>query len=191
MITPLDIQNKEFAKGVRGYKEEEVDMFLDLVTLDLEKLTKENIKLKTQLTSAEEELEKYKGSEGAVVKVLEQAQQLMSDISISAEKRAEVLLKNAELDAELTIRESRDRAERLRDENSHLERRYIGFRDKYKKMLEDELDRFDSLNHDLFPNFSDNKLEDLIGEPTAPIKVEEEKDMSATMVVNIKDGEGE
>jgi cell division initiation protein len=38
MITPLDIQNKEFPKVVRGYKEEEVDGFLDLVTLDLEKL---------------------------------------------------------------------------------------------------------------------------------------------------------
>lgn len=36
MITPADIQNKEFTKGFRGYDEEEVDMFLDLITLDLE-----------------------------------------------------------------------------------------------------------------------------------------------------------
>ena len=38
MITPLDIQNKEFSRGVRGYKEEEVDEFLDLITVDMEKL---------------------------------------------------------------------------------------------------------------------------------------------------------
>ena len=38
MITPMDIQNKAFNKGVRGYKEEEVDSFLDLITLDMEKL---------------------------------------------------------------------------------------------------------------------------------------------------------
>ena len=31
MITPLDIQNKEFGKGVRGYKEEEVDSFFNLM----------------------------------------------------------------------------------------------------------------------------------------------------------------
>ncbi len=41
MITPLDIQNKEFPKVVRGYKEEEVDSFLDLLTLDLEKILEE------------------------------------------------------------------------------------------------------------------------------------------------------
>lgn len=86
MITPLDIQNKEFTKSMRGYKVEEVDMFLDLITLDLEKLVKENTKLKTELGEAETELEKYKGSEGEVVKVLEQARQLMGDISQSAER---------------------------------------------------------------------------------------------------------
>lgn len=29
MITPLEIENKEFSKAVRGYKAEEVDEFLD------------------------------------------------------------------------------------------------------------------------------------------------------------------
>ena len=28
MITPVEIENKEFKKGLRGYKEEEVDEFL-------------------------------------------------------------------------------------------------------------------------------------------------------------------
>ena len=38
MITPLDIQNKSFTKAMRGYKAEEVDTFLDMLTLDMEKL---------------------------------------------------------------------------------------------------------------------------------------------------------
>ncbi len=200
MITPLDIQNKEFAKTVRGYKEEEVDMFLDLITLDFEKLAKENIRLKAEVTSLENEMEKYKGAEGEVIKVLEQARELMGDISVSAEKRAEILLKNAELDAELTVREARDRAERLVDENKTLEKRYGEFRNKYKKMLEDELARFENLDDDLYPNFNDNKLEDLINAPlreetsdlektiftdTMPVK-EAEMDDKKTVVVNMK-----
>ena len=36
---------------------------------------------------------------GAVLETLEAAKALMGDISTSAEKRAEILLKNAELDA--------------------------------------------------------------------------------------------
>ena len=52
MITPADIENKVFSKAVRGYKEEEVDEFLDLLTLDLEKVLNENngIVKKEQLT---------------------------------------------------------------------------------------------------------------------------------------------
>ena len=46
MITPHDIQNKVFARGVRGYKEEEVDGFLDLLTADYERVIDENDNLK-------------------------------------------------------------------------------------------------------------------------------------------------
>ena len=38
MLTPLDIHNKEFKRGFRGYNEEEVDEFLDRVIKDYEQL---------------------------------------------------------------------------------------------------------------------------------------------------------
>ena len=164
MITPFDIEKKEFSKGVRGYSVEEVDEFLDQIIVDMEKVIKENLRLKAEIAALEQENEKYKGSEGEVLQVLEQAKGLMQDISVSAEKRAEVILKNAELDAELTVREARARAERLKDENESLEKRYVAFRNRYKKYLEDELERFESLDDDLFP-FDDQRLEELVNEP--------------------------
>ncbi len=55
-LTAKDILEKEFKTGVRGYKQEEVDQFLDLVIKDyevfhqeIESLQQENIKLKKQL----------------------------------------------------------------------------------------------------------------------------------------------
>ena len=42
MITPLDIQNKEFSRAVRGYNQEEVDLFLDEIMADYDKLLSEN-----------------------------------------------------------------------------------------------------------------------------------------------------
>lgn len=185
MITPADIQNKEFAKGVRGYKEEEVDMFLDLVTLDLEKIVKENVKLKAQVTTLEAENEKYKGTEGEVVMVLQQAQELMGDISKSAEKRAEVLLKNAELDAELTVREARENAQRLKEEHSSLQKRYVLFRDKYKQMLEDELYRFQAMTDDLFPRDAEDRLEQLLEE------TEKNMDVSDKVTADVQKAEEE
>ena len=41
MITPADIENKDFSRVKRGYDMEEVDDFLDLIIVDMEKLLRE------------------------------------------------------------------------------------------------------------------------------------------------------
>ena len=49
MITPADIENKDFSRVKKGYSPEEVDDFLDLIILDMEKLIRENRQLKEEL----------------------------------------------------------------------------------------------------------------------------------------------
>ncbi|WP_077213755.1 cell division regulator GpsB [Bacillus dakarensis] len=58
-LTAKDILEKEFKTGMRGYKPEEVDKFLDLIIKDyetmhqeIEDLQQENLKLKKQLEEA-------------------------------------------------------------------------------------------------------------------------------------------
>ncbi len=150
MITPLDIENKEFSKGIEGYKEEEVDEFLDQLIVDYEKLINENNDLRAELNEAAQKLEEYKSTEGAVLQTLEAAKALMNDIAASAEKRAEILVKNAELDAELKQRQARESVDRLKEEEARLNRRLSSMRSKYKAMLENELSRSDDLAGDLF-----------------------------------------
>ena len=151
MIRPIDIQEKEFSRAVRGYKEEEVNDFLDEITLDLERLLNELRETKEENSRLVEELERHRGSEGTVVETLEAAKSLMADISTSAEKRASILLKNAELDAELMRKEARENAEEVTRESEALRTRFINFRSKYKQLLESELQRFDSLTMEIFP----------------------------------------
>ena len=153
MITPLDVQNKEFSKSVNGYKKDEVDQFLDLVTVDMDKLFSENATLKAENNRLTSELHKYKGSEGAVLETLEAAKALMGDISASAEKRAEILLKNAELDAEIIVREARESVERLNEETTILKNRFMMFQSKYRSLLEMELERFDTFSAEIFNEF--------------------------------------
>lgn len=181
MITPLDIQKKSFEKSFRGYKAEEVDVFLDMLTLDMEKLMKENARLKAELESAEGDLTKFKGSEGEVVKVLEQAKQLMDDISKSAEKRAEVMIKNAELDADMILREAKDNAAVLKEENVNLKNRYENFCDRYEKMLQDELAHFKTLTDNMFPEFENDKLEEILAEDMTS---GEKPDTDATIIMD-------
>jgi len=164
MITPIEIEKKEFSKGVRGYSIDEVDEFLDAIIVDLEQLLKENQQLKLRLEGLEQENAKLKGTENGVYKLMEQAKGLMGDISASAEKRAAAIMKNAQLDAELTLRDAKNRAAQLVEENQRLEKRYHDFRDRYRTFLQQELDRFSNLDENMFP-LSEPKLEDLVNEP--------------------------
>ncbi|WP_141434028.1 cell division regulator GpsB [Bacillus sp. 03113] len=58
-LTAKDILEKEFKSGMRGYKPEDVDKFLDLIIKDyetmhqeIEELYQENMRLKKQLDDA-------------------------------------------------------------------------------------------------------------------------------------------
>ena len=53
MITPADIENKDFSRVKRGYDMEEVDDFLDLIIVDMEKLLRENRQLKEEIAKAQ------------------------------------------------------------------------------------------------------------------------------------------
>lgn len=187
MITPLDIQNKVFSKAVRGYKEEDVDGFLDLLTLDLEKVLEENRKLKDQIKVLSSELERFKNSEDTVLKTLEAAKALMSDISVSAEKRAEILLKNAELDARLIQREAKENIERLNEEMSGIKNRLIIFRGRYRSLLESELEKFDNLSAELF---ADKEMEELNVDTGRTIETDDISSFGKSTITNLRKGEG-
>ncbi|GHU66790.1 DivIVA domain-containing protein [Clostridia bacterium] len=144
MITPAAIQRQEFTRGVRGYREEEVDRFLDEMAADFETLLRENESLKENIRLLTAEIERYRGSENSILTTLESAKALMSDISASAEKRADLVLKSAELDAERIRRDARDSVERMREESNALSRRWELFNARFRNLLETELERFDS-----------------------------------------------
>ena len=176
MIRPIDIQEKEFTRGVRGYKEEEVNEFLDEITIDLERLLDELRATKEENSRLVAELERHRGTEGTVLETLEAAKTLMADISSSAEKRADILLKNAELDAQLMTKEAKEMADRITEESAAIKARFINFRSRYKQLLESELQRFESLSGEMFPELGVDDFDDLPGGPTF------ESDMRSTQV---------
>lgn len=151
MISPLEIQEKEFSRSLKGFKEDEVNEFLDRITLDLERILEENRQLRAEKEQLTEELKKYKSSESAVLDTLETAKALMGDISASAEKRAQILLKNAEMEAQNMQREAKEAIERMNEESAALRGRVKSFRAKYRQLLEMELQHFDSMTEELFP----------------------------------------
>ena len=55
-ITALDIKDKQFTTKFRGYNEQEVDEFLDIIIDDYEDLVRDNRELTTRVKELEEKL---------------------------------------------------------------------------------------------------------------------------------------
>lgn len=189
MITPLDIEKKEFSKGMRGYSQEEVDSFLNQIIVEMDRLIRENKELKDENEKMRAEITATKSSEEEVISTLETARKLMTEISASAEKRAELLLKNARLEADITKREAKETSDKFMEESKSIRTRVTNLRERYKSLLESELDRFDTLSKDIFEEADDiiaslpevqprNTIE------TEPVKAAKEADgdMSKTML---------
>lgn len=113
MITPLDIQKKEFRKAMRGYREEEVDAFLDQVIQDYEALLRENQTLKEKLVMAEQSMARYREIEEVLKNTMILAQKSADELRYNAEKESSLRLDQARLEAEQITREAEQEATAL------------------------------------------------------------------------------
>ena len=96
MITPLDIENKRFAKQmVNGYSVEEVDDFLDDLTEDYTKNYKEVSELRNKVEELNNSLEHYKSIESTLQNTLVMAQTTAEDIKNVAQKQADQIVSEA------------------------------------------------------------------------------------------------
>ena len=99
MLRPIDIQNKEFEKKIKGYDCDAVDDFLDIVIQDYEKLCKENQALKDRIGVLTDAVERYKNIEDTMQKTLEIAKQNADELRKNAELEAQMIISKAKLDA--------------------------------------------------------------------------------------------
>ena len=84
MITPVDLENKEFGKAFRGYDIDEVEAFLTELAKDYAKIYRENASLKDKNAILTDAIENYKDME-----------ETMRSAIISAQRTSEEILKNA------------------------------------------------------------------------------------------------
>ena len=96
MIMPIDIDKKDFTRDKKGYNSREVDEFLDLIIVDYEKVLNDNRNMAHKIKFLEKQLEESQKSDTAMLDTLETAKRLMADISASAERRAELMMRDAE-----------------------------------------------------------------------------------------------
>jgi len=140
MITPLEIQNIEFKKSLRGYKEDDVDEFLDRVLVDFERLYNENSELKEKLEEMNNNIGKYKNIEETLKRTLIVAQNAADELRSNSMKEAELVIQEAKqkirdmnADANREIKKSQIEYEEVRKEMQI-------FKTRFKTLLEAQLE---------------------------------------------------
>ena len=140
MLTPLDIENKRFSKSIKGYNLDEVDDFLDQLTIDYEKLYKENNGLKNQVDDLQKDLEHYKNVEQTLQNTLIMAQQTADDIRTNAQSRADQIIRDAQSEARRATDEITKEDFEIRKRIEELKRQLSVYKAKMEALLISQLE---------------------------------------------------
>jgi len=130
-LSPLDISKQDFAHSLRGYNPAEVRAFLEKVADELAELDAERARLFQQSIKFETQLESYKQMEKALRDGLLAAQKALEGAQESTKRERELMLREAQAEAEQIIYEAKRKVQAAHDELHRL----TSQRDAYLKRL--------------------------------------------------------
>lgn len=138
-ITPLDIQQKQFATRFRGFDMEEVDSFLELLREEMEELLRENANLREEARRFEKQLKEYKNMEVTLRDTLIKTQELVEDYKTNAKKAAELVKKEAELQADEILKGAQERVVKIHEDITDLKGIRRHFKEEVRRLIESHL----------------------------------------------------
>lgn len=162
-LTPLDIHNKEFSRGLRGYDVDEVNEFLDQVIKDYEALMRDNESLQAKVNELTDKMEHYSDIEESLKKSILVAEKTAEEIKRNANKEAELIIREAEKNADRIINEALSRTRKIAIEVEELKKQAAVYRTRFRMLIEAQLEM---LNHDEWDEVTGSNLEEVKnGEP--------------------------
>ncbi len=149
-ITSLEIKDKTFSTRFRGFDQEEVDEFLDIVVRDYEELVRSNHDKDLHIKSLEERLsyfDEMKDSlsqsvliaQDTAERVKQAATERSNNIIQQAEQDAQRLLEEAKYKANEILRQATDNAKKVAVETEELKNKSRVFHQRLKSTIESQL----------------------------------------------------
>jgi cell division initiation protein len=135
-VTPLDIQQKRFHVGFRGYDRTEVEMFLDLVRDEMEALIRDMTELREFRQSYEQRLRELNEKEEMIKNTLIMTQKLMEDQKDNARREAALIIKDADIRSHQIIGNAQEEKMRLESELHEMRRRKHQFHQDLRKVIQ-------------------------------------------------------
>jgi len=139
-ITPLDIQQKTFpTQMLRGFEQEEVYSFLELVREEMEELLRENASLKEQLSRADSQLQEFNNMNSTLRDTLVTTQQMVEEYKANSRKEADLIIREAESRADEIIKAAQERAVKIHEDIVELKGIRRHFKEEVKRLIESHM----------------------------------------------------
>ncbi len=145
-LSAIDIKKQEFKKSMRGYDVSEVEAYLDTVGNTFENLFREFEMTREQVMKLQEEKEEliteinvYRENEKTFQKAIVKSQDMAEDILENAKKRAELIIKEAEILSSKTKVQAHEEFLNLRQELEELKNKNEAIIDDIKNYLAEKL----------------------------------------------------
>lgn len=148
-LSPLDIHNKQFSRSFRGYSEEEVNEFLDQVIKDFELLIKEKKKIEQENEELRDKLGHFSNIEESLSKSILVAQETAEEVKANAKKEAQLIIKEAEKNADRIINESLAKSRKISMEIDDLKRKAATYQSRFRSLVEAQLEMLENSDWDV------------------------------------------
>lgn len=147
MITPLDIENKRFSKQMmNGYSVEEVDDFLDELTVDYTKNYKEVAKLRTKVEELNNSLVQYKSIESTLQNTLVMAQTTAEEVKSVAKQKADQIVNDAKADIQKQVDDLNNQIMMKQKELDDIKKQFEIYKAKMESLLISQLELLKDIN---------------------------------------------
>ena len=147
MYTPLDIENKKFSKQMmNGYSVDEVDDFLDELTIDYSKNYKEVTELRARVEELNNSLEQYKNIESTLQNTLVMAQTTAEEVKNVAKQKADQIVDEAKANAQKKVDELNNEIVIKQKELDDVKKLFDIYKAKMESLLISQLELIKEIN---------------------------------------------
>ena len=182
MITPMDIHNKTFSKGLRGYSEEEVNDFLRQIVTDYEQIYREHREMEEEMDQMKVKLSNYERISDTMTATLQLAKDTAENVKKNAKRNADILISNAKMEGDRQVKDAEDYRRRLAETMIHTEGNMKNYVSKIRKDLElalASIDALENLKAPIVPGYAYPAVEPEEEAPVEEIPTEEVPDKAA------------
>ncbi|GAK04630.1 cell division initiation protein DivIVA [Geomicrobium sp. JCM 19037] len=160
-LTPMDIHNKQFTKGFRGYDMDEVNEFLDQVIKDYETVIREKEELFTKVNELESRLDHFSNIEETLNKSILVAQESAEEVKRSAKKESQLIIKESEKNADRIINDALSKSRKIALELEELKKQAAVYRMRFKMLIEAQLELLDDEDWDSLTDVQEEDEQEL------------------------------